>query len=470
MERRPTSVVAERAVRHLRASGSATSSIVLARELLALTIGDEAQAALVLRGAFADDPRLTYGSGTWSLAESAVVEDAAPVPFRAGRDIAFVLVEGGRAAAHAPVRLTVVAAVRRRGEEIVAACGGELALWPPGGALKEELRGLLEGADVALHAPRGGLAAIEGWLGEPLDRPLSIPLLARRRREVPLDATIEALAAALGLAVTVADDAAGRVELVAACFDALRAPGEEWAALESACRAPVEALPWDRYAFTPGDLRAIPAVPGTYRFFDEEGTLLYVGKSRNLRRRLGDWFRDRGSRSDRVRALVFAVHRFELAPAGSGLAALIREAAAIRRESPAANVQREVHPRGARAARLESILILEPAEAPWSLRAWLIRDGRLVDTIAIGPKGGGLARIERVLEQRFFDGGPGPTSSRPKPVDVELIARWLAEHRDEVVAFDPTHLRTAGEVVTRLKWFLARGVLIDPEGSPILPR
>jgi len=472
MERRPTSVVAERAVRHLRAAGGAVSSIVLARELLALKTADEAQATLVLRGAFADDARLSYASGVWSLAEPVAVEPsaaAAPVPAH-GRDVAFVLVEGGREAPRGPVRLTVVAAVRRRGEEIVAACGGELALWPPGGALKHELRGVLDGADVALHAPRGGLAAIEDWLGEPLDRPLSIPLLARRRRGVPADASIEALASSLGLSVRVADDAAQRVELVAACFDALQLPGEDWSELEAACRVPVEALPWDRYAFTPADLRAVPAVPGTYRFFDLDDRLLYVGKSGNLRRRLADWFRDRGSRSERVRALVFAVHRFELEAAGSSLAALIREAAAIRREAPALNVQREVHPRGARNRRLESILILEPAEAPWSLRAWLIRDGRLVDTVAIGPKGGGLSRIERVLERAFFDGAPGPAATRPKPVDIELIARWLVEHRDEVVAFDPTHLRTAGEVVARLKWFLARGVLNDPEGSPILPR
>src|SRR5262245_46261853 len=145
MERRPTSVVAERAVRHLRASGGAASSVALARELLALKTGDEAQATLVLRGAFADDARLAYASGVWSLAEP-LAAVASPAPVAApSRDVAFVLVEGGREAPRAPVRLTVVAAVRRRGEEVVAACGGELALWPPGGALKQELRALLDG-------------------------------------------------------------------------------------------------------------------------------------------------------------------------------------------------------------------------------------------------------------------------------------------------------------------------------------
>ena len=55
-------------------------------------------------------------------------------------------------------------------------------------------------------------------------------------------------------------------------------------------------------------------------------------------------------------------------------------------------------------------------------------------------------------------------------MDVELVARWLSEHRDKAVAFDPTHLKTADEVVERLRWFLHRGELSDPDGSPILPR
>jgi len=88
----------------------------------------------------------------------------------------------------------------------------------------------------------------------------------------------------------------------------------------------------------------------------------------------------------------------------------------------------------------------------------------------LGPRGGGLRRIERVLRDEFFDPREGPRTKRSRPVDVELVARWLSEHRDKAVAFDPTHLKTADEVVSRLRWFLERGALHDPEGSPILPR
>jgi len=113
---------------------------------------------------------------------------------------------------------------------------------------------------------------------------------------------------------------------------------------------------------------------------------------------------------------------------------------------------------------------LEPAEDPWVLRAWLIREGHLLDSVVLGPRGGGLRRIERVLRDEFFDPHDGPRSKRSRPVDVEIVARWLAEHRDKVVAFDPTHLKTTDEVVSRLRWFLETGALRDPEGSPILPR
>ena len=169
-------------------------------------------------------------------------------------------------------------------------------------------------------------------------------------------------------------------------------------------------------------------------------------------------------------AIVESVHRFEVKPSGSSLEALLREAAQIERDDPERNVQRAVHARSERAARLRSILILEPAEEPWVLRAWLIREGQLLDSVPLGPRGGGLRRIERVLQDEFFDPREGPRSARSRPIDVEIVARWLAEHRDKAVAFDPTHLKTTDEVVSRLRWFLERGALSDPEGSPILPR
>jgi hypothetical protein len=323
---------------------------------------------------------------------------------------------------------------------------------------------------VVLHTPPGGLGALESFIEEPLDDPLPLPLLARRRLHRPALHTLEEIAAALSLSVRIDDDPLHGIELLPACFDALREPDETWDATVAACRAGGDGVPWPRFAFTRDELRELPPVPGTYRFYDLDGKLIYVGKSNNLKRRLGAWFADDVPRSPRGRAIVEAVHRFEVKPSGSDLEAMLREATQIRRDHPERNVQRAVHARKERARRLASILILEPAEAPWALRAWLIREGELLDAVSLGPRGGGLKRIERVLRDEFFDPKRGPRSGRSKTVDVEIVARWLTQHRDKAVAFDPTHLKTAREVVLRLRWFLERGSIRDPEGSPILPR
>jgi hypothetical protein len=470
MSSRPSSVVAERAVRYLHSSGQPASSVRLARELLSLAVADEDQATRVLSAAFVGDPRLVYDQGAWRQAvpegvRTAAVQASPPEP-----DVTFVLVVGARLAPRAPFTMTAVAASRRRADAIVGACGGDPASLAEAAELKAEVRALVNGARVVLHAPPGGLGALESWIEEPLVDPLPLPLLARRRLHRPALHTLEEIAEALSLSVSVDDDPLRGVELLPACFDALRESGEAWEVTAEACRAGGTEVPWSRYAFSRDDVRALPPAPGTYRFYDLDGKLIYVGKSNNLKRRLAAWFGEDSPRGARSRAIVAAVHRFEVRPSGSDLEALLREAAQIRRDAPERNVQRAVHPRSERASRLRSILILEPAEAPWVLRAWLIRDGQLVDSVPLGPRGGGLRRIERILQNEFFDPREGPRSARSRPIDVEIVARWLAEHRDKAVAFDPTHLKTTDEVVSRLRWFLERGALHDPEGSPILPR
>jgi hypothetical protein len=90
--------------------------------------------------------------------------------------------------------------------------------------------------------------------------------------------------------------------------------------------------------------------------------------------------------------------------------------------------------------------------------------------VGIGPRGGGLKRIERVLDDYFFFAPDGPTPAAGPDLDVELVVRWLATARDRTVAFDPTTLPSAREVTDRLRWFLAQGTPFDPDGTPIFTR
>jgi len=91
--------------------------------------------------------------------------------------------------------------------------------------------------------------------------------------------------------------------------------------------------------FGPNFLASVPARPGVYSLHDAEGTLLYVGKARDLRRRLAQYRATRRVQKDRKRrALVKAAARITWEVCESELDALVREARVIQMLSPRENV------------------------------------------------------------------------------------------------------------------------------------
>jgi hypothetical protein len=381
-----------------------------------------------------------------------------------------LFVEGGRPARGEPYRLTGVAALRLSNDDVVSACGGDVAPGPEGKRLRRAVLEMLDGAVPIIHDPPGSMRALEEWLEEPLIAPISVRRLAQERLGLEARHDLEQLAETAGLPWRETSDPLEMADTLDACLQQLRHPGESLFDLRASLGQGPAPIDWSRLAFNREFLRNVPRVAGTYRFFDAAGNLVYVGKSKNLHRRLGSYFRESGRRSARVQKLIDAVHRIEYEAAGSDLEAMLREAESIRRDRPRENVQREIGSAGGRANRLRSILILEPAEPPLVLRAYLIRHGRLLDRVGIGPRGGGLLRIRRLLEDQFFSVSVGPTPAGGPDLDVEVVVRWLAANRERTVAFDPTDLRTSQEVIDRLQWFLAQGSPFDPDGSPVLRR
>jgi excinuclease ABC subunit C len=86
-------------------------------------------------------------------------------------------------------------------------------------------------------------------------------------------------------------------------------------------------------------LAAVPSEPGVYRFYDPAGTLLYVGKARNLRRRLAQYRATRRTKRDRKRrALVETAARVAWEVCPSELDAALTEIELIQTFRPPRNV------------------------------------------------------------------------------------------------------------------------------------
>ncbi|MCS6927128.1 MAG: exonuclease domain-containing protein [Candidatus Binatia bacterium] len=84
-------------------------------------------------------------------------------------------------------------------------------------------------------------------------------------------------------------------------------------------------------------LAHLPEGPGVYRMLDGEGRVLYIGKAKNLRRRVTSYFTNSSGHSDKVLALVRNVREVTYERTGSELEAALREAELIRTLKPPYN-------------------------------------------------------------------------------------------------------------------------------------
>ncbi len=82
----------------------------------------------------------------------------------------------------------------------------------------------------------------------------------------------------------------------------------------------------------------IPHLPGVYRYVDAEGTILYVGKAKDLRNRLSNYFGENKNISHKTRVLTKHAHHIEFTIVETEHDALLMESTFIKKFQPRYNV------------------------------------------------------------------------------------------------------------------------------------
>ncbi len=296
-------------------------------------------------------------------------------------------------------------------------------------------------------------AWVAAWLmRRGLPQPARLVALRKALRgacRVPRDAGLEEICGALGVRWLDSSDAAGHAAAMAACLAEAAARRREMG--EDASGEDPADYPG---AITADQIAALPESPGVYRFFDRHGDLIYVGKAANLKRRVSSWFRP-GRAGGHGAGFFDRIHRLEIDTKPSELEALLEEQKQIRRRRPKGNVQFDVHERARPSIPLGASrcwALLLPAADGETTTAVLVRDGRYLGHLAIGPRGGGLAKSDRLLGRAVCSAGRSARAPRPEADrDTQILNTWLAKHGDAVSRIDLGDCRKASEAARALQ-------------------
>ena len=85
-------------------------------------------------------------------------------------------------------------------------------------------------------------------------------------------------------------------------------------------------------------VNALPENPGIYRYYDSEGILLYIGKAKNLKKRVTSYFRNDAQHSSKTKVLVRKIADIQHHVVNSERDALLLENALIKEHQPKYNI------------------------------------------------------------------------------------------------------------------------------------
>ena len=81
-------------------------------------------------------------------------------------------------------------------------------------------------------------------------------------------------------------------------------------------------------------IKTLPDQPGVYRYFNKNGNIIYIGKAKNLKKRVSSYFTSGRMHSYRIQKLVQNIDKIEFTITNSEIEALLLENNLIKTHQP----------------------------------------------------------------------------------------------------------------------------------------
>lgn len=422
-------------------------------EALGVRSPNIATADKVLKAILRNDPQFRNSGGYWSLREA---PKAGP-PQTLGRAAilyveqaeipgdpflvrgALIVPQSGFVASFGPggqgANFTIPSRVRRSIEGRVLVCwkNSHLRLW----------RRILS---------RQGL---QEWNGDTLElRALAERVLGPGR---PVREAAD-LAQVLGLAAPETGNPVSMARFMAACWKSLldQTPEEcrrEIVSLREWIEAARPKVDFSQFGFSAASLRALPESPGVYIMKNRANDIVYVGKSRNLKRRIRSYFTPASLRDPKVRRIHEQLHTFECVDTANEVEALLLEMRMIRDFRPPINLQEQVHEQPEAYGRKWNCVLLVPNPDEATADLYFLRGGCFVAHTSASLGRPPARRLTAQVRSLFF-GSRRRASKAQEPWETEIVSRWLSANKGRINVLDVDEAGTWEAVVRRLSAYL----------------
>jgi excinuclease ABC subunit C len=85
-------------------------------------------------------------------------------------------------------------------------------------------------------------------------------------------------------------------------------------------------------------IQTLPSDPGIYKYFDKNQKIIYIGKAKNLKKRVSSYFNKKKFENSKTKILVSKIHRIEFTVVDSEMEALLLENSLVKEHQPRYNI------------------------------------------------------------------------------------------------------------------------------------
>jgi hypothetical protein len=193
---------------------------------------------------------------------------------------------------------------------------------------------------------------------------------------------------------------------------------------------------FSRYGFDREYLKSLPERPGVYLFHNREEQVIYIGKTRNLKNRIGSYFRITGENEEKRELILKHLYSIEYRVLGSDLEALVEEHRLIDRLKPVLNTQTSIPERK---LRVPECIILLPAAEEGFLKLYFLSSGAPLLDMEYRPGVDISKHLSAVREGRGYAGDP-----------CKVIAMGYLKRYEEHTRVVPLDLYSDGADLVRI--------------------